>query len=254
MTRRRLQLECHPGLAIFGVGLLDDFRPVPGEFKVLVLLAAGLGVASAGFRADGPDGLVTSLTAFAGLLVWLGEPARVFMGDCGSVLLGFFGGVLSLRAALAGPAAPPSSFALLAIIGWPVLDLLRVVVQRVLCGGSPFALGAEHLHYLLASRLGERRAVLTLLGSVSAGALAALSFASGGTASAAFLAASATAVGFLMLLRINRTPLAAACAAAYVLLPTTISSSTRHSGRASATELARLAPNPVSCPVGDTLP
>jgi UDP-GlcNAc:undecaprenyl-phosphate GlcNAc-1-phosphate transferase len=101
------------------------------------------------------------------------SPARIFMGDSGSMLLGL---VLSAAATTATTSADPQSFGHLlgslplllpllpiAVLAIPFVDLLLAIVRRVRRGQSPFAPDKEHLHHrLLEIGHTHRRAVLLL--------------------------------------------------------------------------------------------
>jgi UDP-GlcNAc:undecaprenyl-phosphate GlcNAc-1-phosphate transferase len=102
------------------------------------------------------------------------SPARIFMGDSGSMLVGL---MLSAAAATATTNADPQAFtgalgslplALpllipVAILAVPFVDLLLAVARRVVRGQSPFAPDKQHLHHrLLEMGHSHRRAVLLL--------------------------------------------------------------------------------------------
>jgi UDP-GlcNAc:undecaprenyl-phosphate GlcNAc-1-phosphate transferase len=101
-------------------------------------------------------------------------PARIFMGDSGSMVIGL---VLSAAATSATTSADPQAFngalgslALylpllipLAVLALPFVDLLLAVVRRVARGRSPFAPDKQHLHHrLLELGHSHRRAVVLL--------------------------------------------------------------------------------------------
>ncbi|HEV7192972.1 MAG TPA: MraY family glycosyltransferase [Jatrophihabitantaceae bacterium] len=102
------------------------------------------------------------------------SPARIFMGDSGSMLVGL---MLSAAAATATTNADPQAFtgalgslplALpllipVAVLAVPFVDLLLAVLRRVVHGHSPFAPDKQHLHHrLLELGHSHRRAVLLL--------------------------------------------------------------------------------------------
>jgi len=88
------------------------------------------------------------------------NPATIFLGDSGSMLIGLVIGAVAIRcsfkgAATAGLAVP---FALWAI---PILDSAAAILRRKLTGRSLFATDRGHLHHsLLVRGWGVRRAVL----------------------------------------------------------------------------------------------
>jgi len=101
-------------------------------------------------------------------------PARIFMGDSGSMLIGL---MLSAAAATATTSADPQTFAgaagsiplalplliPLAVLVIPFVDLMLAVIRRVRHGQSPFAPDKRHLHHrLLELGHSHRRAVLLL--------------------------------------------------------------------------------------------
>jgi len=100
--------------------------------------------------------------ALLGFLRFNFSPATIYLGDSGSLFLGFF------LAALAVHSSQKSS-TLLAIVvpfvafGLPLMDTTLAVVRRFLSGRSPFAADQDHIHHrLLQRRLSPRVAVLLL--------------------------------------------------------------------------------------------
>jgi UDP-GlcNAc:undecaprenyl-phosphate GlcNAc-1-phosphate transferase len=98
------------------------------------------------------------------------HPARIFMGDSGSMLIGLLlaGSAISLTGQLDPEVLPSGSVlpALLplllpvAVIAIPFLDLLAAVWRRTRAGRSPFAPDKQHLHHrLLDLGHSHRRAV-----------------------------------------------------------------------------------------------
>jgi UDP-GlcNAc:undecaprenyl-phosphate GlcNAc-1-phosphate transferase len=74
--------------------------------------------------------------------------AAVFLGDAGSLLLGFLVAVLGLQ--MAGPAkAGWSALAICFVVAVPVIDTLSLIARRLHAGRSPFSADREHIHHLL---------------------------------------------------------------------------------------------------------
>jgi UDP-GlcNAc:undecaprenyl-phosphate/decaprenyl-phosphate GlcNAc-1-phosphate transferase len=101
------------------------------------------------------------------------NPARVFMGDSGSMLIGLMlaAAVVSLTgqvdyAGLTAASSFPVLLPLLlpvAVLAVPLVDLLLAVVRRTRAGRSPFAPDKEHLHHrLLEIGHSHARAVLIM--------------------------------------------------------------------------------------------
>jgi UDP-GlcNAc:undecaprenyl-phosphate GlcNAc-1-phosphate transferase len=92
-----------------------------------------------------------------------GRPARIFLGDHGSVFLGF---TLGWFAVIGSQRAIPAFTPIEAVwvLGLPVLDTIRVMVSRMARGLSPFSPGRDHLHHLLLDcGLSSNAVVLALL-------------------------------------------------------------------------------------------
>ncbi|CAA9229290.1 MAG: Undecaprenyl-phosphate alpha-N-acetylglucosaminyl 1-phosphate transferase [uncultured Cytophagales bacterium] len=109
--------------------------------------------------------------ALLGFLWYNFSPAKIFMGDGGSLVIGMVLGILCIRFLDAeirledgGPALPTPPIAL-AILIVPLTDTLRVFMIRMSQGKSPFSPDRNHLHHVLL-RLGfnHRQVALTLGG------------------------------------------------------------------------------------------
>lgn len=115
------------------------------------------------------------------------EPARIFMGDSGAMLIGLLlaaastsasGKInMSLYGAADMVALVSPIIVVLAAIALPLLDLIWAVIRRVIRGQRPWEADAGHIHHRLL-RLGHthRRTVLVLYMWISAVALGAVSF------------------------------------------------------------------------------
>ncbi len=167
-------IRLHSLHGIFGIGDI----PVWLQYALNMLLVAG--VTNAFNLLDGIDGLAGSigfinvlvfavvmymlgqlqwlvlLLPFAGvLLVFLKynwRPARLFMGDGGSLVLGFLVavmGIISVENAYAQTIVAPDVILVLvsATMMLPVMDTLRVFYTRIQQGRSPFSADKNHLHH-----------------------------------------------------------------------------------------------------------
>jgi len=157
------------------INLLDNMDGLAGG--IALITAAGL---SFFFWRSGSGALFTLSMALAGsvlgFLVFNFPPAKIFMGDSGSLFLGFTLAVLAI-------ARQPQASNVFAVLGvptllflLPILDTALVTFTRLLRGQSPAQGGADHTsHRLIAFGLTERQTVLTLYGAaLVSGALAAL--------------------------------------------------------------------------------
>src|SRR5215218_813913 len=150
-------------------------------------LAAGISVIAAGSLAVGfaLNGQVNELLlvasfigALLGFLVFNFNPASIFMGDCGSMFVGF----LLASSVLIGQAGGRSRgiFSILAvpvlILFVPIFDTTLVTVIRKLWGRKASQGGRDHTsHRLVALGLSERAAVLMIYGfAICAGVISLL--------------------------------------------------------------------------------
>ena len=95
--------------------------------------------------------------AALGFLVWNWHPAKIFLGEGGSLYLGFMLGVLSI---ISGAKIATA----LLVMGIPILDVAWVIVRRVFWDKKSLASAdRKHLHYrLLDVGLTQRQTVLVL--------------------------------------------------------------------------------------------
>lgn len=114
----------------------------------------------------------------AGVLPHNFEPARIFMGDTGAMLIGLLlaagstsasGKIdMSLFGAVDVLALMSPLIVVVAAVFVPMLDLIMAVIRRVRAGKSPFSADKMHLHHrLLAMGHTHRRVVLVLYSWVS---------------------------------------------------------------------------------------
>lgn len=103
---------------------------------------------------------ITVLLAFL-LFNW--HPAKIFMGDSGSLTLGF---VIALLSILSIKYISPAS--ILFIIAIPLLDTFIVMTRRIQRGQSPFKADKNHIHHFLYGIKGDIRFTVFLLLSIQA--------------------------------------------------------------------------------------
>ncbi|CAN5439492.1 hypothetical protein BH18ACI2_BH18ACI2_25280 [soil metagenome] len=149
-------------------------------------LAAGIAAIAAGFLAVSflvngrpVEALLLGIFAAAlvGFLVYNSNPASIFMGDCGSMFVGFF---LASTALLSAAGARSRSFMIVIVVPVlilliPIFDTTFVTILRKLSGRSASQGGRDHTsHRLVALGLSERRAVWMLYGFAGLSGLLAL--------------------------------------------------------------------------------
>ena len=116
-----------------------------------------------GFSRAGAPSLTTAVLVgvCVGFLPHNAHPARIFMGDSGSMLLGLLLASAAITVtgqvdpnAISAESTGPTLLPLLlpfAVLAIPLVDLILAVVRRVKAGRSPFAPDNEHLHHRLLS-------------------------------------------------------------------------------------------------------
>ncbi|HEV3326810.1 MAG TPA: MraY family glycosyltransferase [Puia sp.] len=114
--------------------------------------------------------LAGSLLAF---LIFNFQPAKIFMGDTGSLLVGTINAILVVKfinvanaanASFPISASPAVGFTILMI---PLLDTLRVFGIRIINRRSPFSPDRNHIHHLLLDRGFSHRAITLFLGTIN---------------------------------------------------------------------------------------
>ena len=140
-----------------------------GAFLVYGLRLEEVGVLPPGNV--GPLVAVVVLGACLGFLPWNVHPARIFMGDCGALMLGVLmaASTMSVGGSTDADYSGQSFFFLaplfipLVILGVPILDTAFAIVRRATRRAGVATADKEHLHHrLLRLGHGHRRAVLIL--------------------------------------------------------------------------------------------
>ena len=152
------------------INLIDGLDGLAGGV-VTIISVSFLGYA----MLQGNAGTVILMAAVAGSCIgflrhnW--EPARVFMGDSGSLMLGFLLAATTVHSSLKAPAAVAILVPILAL-GVPVMDTLLVMAVRFLDRPKSalidrflrmFHADRKHLHHLLAHFGGERSRIVAVI-------------------------------------------------------------------------------------------
>jgi UDP-GlcNAc:undecaprenyl-phosphate GlcNAc-1-phosphate transferase len=103
--------------------------------------------------------------ALLGFLFFNFPPASIFLGDCGSMLVGLVVGVLGIESSLKSAAAV-SLAAPVALLIVPIFDTSAAIVRRSLTGRSIFTTDRGHLHHRLMDSGMSNRQVLLLVGGL----------------------------------------------------------------------------------------
>jgi len=173
------------GIRITSFGGLFGINELHIVAQYIVTVVAIVGITNAFNLIDGIDGLAGGLgfmslvtlgifltiskdlnyamVAFAlagallGFLYFNFNPAKIFMGDTGSLLLGFVIAVLCVQlmkvnAIHPTPVVPNIYVFTLGIVMIPVFDTLRVFGTRIWKGRSPFSADKTHIHHLITNK------------------------------------------------------------------------------------------------------
>lgn len=197
----------HTGADVLGVSLLADL-PLALALGVATVVALWmLGLTNAMNLIDGIDGLAAGVSVFSGLglvafALLLGDPAaatlaaaltgaslgflrtnrapaRIYLGDSGSLLLGYLLAVVG--AVLLAHRPEPLMAVCLLLLGWvPLLDTAYAVLRRLRSGVSPFQADRDHIHHRIVARgVSTERAAFLLWALQALAVVAALAILTG---------------------------------------------------------------------------
>jgi UDP-N-acetylmuramyl pentapeptide phosphotransferase/UDP-N-acetylglucosamine-1-phosphate transferase len=179
---------------LFGVGTLPSWLGISLSIITIVYLINAVNLI------DGVDGLAAGISLLAlylfstlmgggeylitfafiglGLIVFMGfnysEKRKIFLGDAGSLSLGFIMATLAMEFLHSGNAhhaylnLNPVIVAIL-ILGYPVADTIRVFAIRISLGLSPFNADRRHMHHVLLDKGFSHFGVTTFIMTVMTG-------------------------------------------------------------------------------------
>jgi UDP-GlcNAc:undecaprenyl-phosphate GlcNAc-1-phosphate transferase len=183
------------GLRILDLPVLFGARHFPWFVGLSITILWVLGITNAFNLIDGLDGLAAGSALFSTLVVFVVallshaslvalmtialtgaivgflrynfNPATIFLGDCGSLFIGFLLSALALEGAQKAPtviavAIPVVSF------GLPILETSLSVLRRLISGRPVFIADREHIHHKLLQLGLSHRQVVIVLYAVSA--------------------------------------------------------------------------------------
>jgi len=163
--------------AINAINLLDGMDGMLGIIGTIILLSLGIMSFSIGHGIDGYIAIAIA-GGLIGFLRFNLPPASVYLGDCGSMLVGLAIAALAIHATLKGPAM--AVVAPTALLVLPFLDTAAAIVRRKLTGRGIASADRGHLHHMLQKRgLATPRALVlvgVLCSIASLGALGSLYF------------------------------------------------------------------------------
>ena len=165
--------------AINALNLIDGVDGLASTTGIILSLSVAAVTYILGGR---PDGLLISLAlagALIGFLFYNFPPAKMFLGDSGSMLIGLVLGCVALKCSLKQYAAVALIMPT-AIWAIPIFDVAMAIVRRRLTGRSIYATDRGHLHHCLVRRGHTGARLLFFVGALcsltGAGAIAAAAF------------------------------------------------------------------------------
>ncbi len=159
------------------INLIDGLDGLAGG---VALVSAGVTFVLSVMHAEPLMALVSAALAGAilGFLRYNFNPASIFMGDTGSMFLGFVLATSSLASHQSSSTALTLLVPVVAL-GLPVADTLLAIVRRALRGAPLFGADRDHIHHRLLGRgLSHRQTVLAMYGASVVLGAAALALAS----------------------------------------------------------------------------
>ena len=145
-------------------GLADGMDGLAGSISLIVTSAFGLLAWQAG-QAEVATFACVVVGALLGFLIFNWPPAKIFMGDAGSMTLGFLVGALAMRFSPQQAVA----FTLVAptvLFSVPIFDTAMAILRRKLTGRGIGQADRSHLHHRLQDRGLSRLQTLLLIGSI----------------------------------------------------------------------------------------
>ncbi len=178
---------------------LDGLAGVVALFAVLTTFIVAV---------NQPNALMMLFTAalagaILGFLFYNFNPATIFMGDTGSMFLGFILTAASIKTGQKSSTAVAILTPIVAL-GLPILDTLLAMARRAVRGRPLFSADKEHIHHRLMSLgMSHRQAAFALYAVCLALNVVALVLVFSNSIAAASLLAALTIVGFLAMRRLG---------------------------------------------------
>jgi UDP-GlcNAc:undecaprenyl-phosphate/decaprenyl-phosphate GlcNAc-1-phosphate transferase len=110
---------------------------------------------------------ITLAGAILGFLRYNFNPATIFLGDSGSLFIGFLLSALALNASQKAPTIVAVAIPIVSF-GLPILETVLSIVRRLISGRPVFTADREHIHHKLLQHGMTHRQVVILLYGVSA--------------------------------------------------------------------------------------
>lgn len=189
---------------INAVNLMDGMDGLAAGMSVIAFSCLTIALALNGYGAD--IVLVTAfIGALIGFLIYNSHPASIFMGDSGSLFLGFILAVFALPSA-GQPIGGLIYLVPILALGLPILDTLTAIVRRKAQGKGILSADKDHIHHRVVQKHhGKQRAAVYTLYAVNAvfGLLAIFVLSSQAIAQIVFVLSLAALFSLFFLLRLG---------------------------------------------------
>ena len=185
-------------LVVNAFNLIDGMDGFCGSVAFVAAIALALLAYWSGRPGDAMVGLAIA-GALAAFLKDNLPPAKIYLGDAGSMTLGLLIAALAIRACSDGAGTAVSLPALISLLALPLLDVLTALGRRWLTGHSLFKPDRGHIHHRLQSRLGNTLVALSItVGLAMIGACGAMLAKTSGFGDRVACIAVATSVAILV--------------------------------------------------------
>ena len=140
-------------VVVNSVNLIDGIDTLAGGYGFLVAISCALWFQLTG-QTDFAILCLSLAGSLAGFILFNITPARIFLGDSGSLILGMFIYVMATSIMSTPLEQVPAIWAhrsmpvlAMTMLSYPLVDTLRIFTLRVLQGRSPFSPDRNHLHH-----------------------------------------------------------------------------------------------------------
>lgn len=143
------------------VNLIDGLDGLAGGMSVVILVVTG-SLAIIERRFDTVNMAYILAMATFGFLIYNAHPASIFMGDCGSLFLGFMISAISVVGFKSSTILTLALPTLLLML--PIIDTVSAILRRTLKGKKFLEADKNHLHHLLMRQFGHGNTVIIMCG------------------------------------------------------------------------------------------
>ncbi|HSP88788.1 MAG TPA: MraY family glycosyltransferase [Ignavibacteriaceae bacterium] len=152
--------------AINSVNLLDGLDGLVSGFSLMVIFVSFL----VGFNTGNKFLLVLSASlmgALIGFLKFNAFPARIFLGDTGAYVLGFFLVTATLMASTnVANRVVDLTFPVI-LMAVPIVDTIKVMILRLIDKRNPFIADMSHVHHVILNKIPNHKVTVFILESIA---------------------------------------------------------------------------------------